>query len=143
MHAASSAAAITHALTSPRCDAEREPRGAAHHVDRLWRLHGGDWNEPQVVSALVAGVAQLAWYCARRHGETRRPPFAVTLAAWPRCLRILLPDDSRHFGVVIVWLRHFETLLPSGAPPCHLVLAPRPGCASAARHDQWLWGDEK
>jgi len=85
------------------------------------------------VAALVAGVAQLAWHCARRHGETRHPPFAVTLAAWPRCLRILLPDDSRHFGVVIVWLRHYEALLPAGAPPCHLALAPRPGCAGVAR----------
>ena len=106
MHTGSSAAAITHALTPPRCDAARGPRAAARQVDRLWRQHGGDWYEPQVVAALVAGVAQLAWHCARDHGELRRPPFAVVLAAWPRCLRILLPDDS-HFGVVIAWLRHF------------------------------------
>jgi hypothetical protein len=58
----------------------------------------------------------------------------------PRCLRVLLPDDTRHFGVVIVWLRHFESLLPCGAPSCDLVLAPQGGWKTVPVDSQWLWG---
>ncbi|MEO8059841.1 MAG: hypothetical protein ABI671_16125 [Burkholderiales bacterium] len=141
MNAASSAATITQALAQSHGDAERKPRVAADSVDQLWRLYGGDWNEPQVVAALLAGVAQLAWRWAGRDGEAPQPRFAVTLAAWPRCLRILLPDDSRHFGVVMVWLRHFEAMLPAGAPPRDLVVSRRVVGKAMRRDDQWLWGD--
>lgn len=136
---ASRAAAFTFALKPQNDDIERELYANAHEIDWLWRLHDGDWNEPQVVAALVEGAAQIAWNSAYRHSEKRRPQFAVTLATWPRCLRILLPDHSRHFGDVIVWLRYFEALMPSDAPTYHLLPAPRARCAIIQLHGQWLW----
>ena len=129
-----------HLNTVPARDAPLDTPAAAQQVARWWRAHGGSWHEPVATRALLAGAAKLAWRCALRDDVPPLPPFAVMLAAWPRCVRILLPDDSRHFGAVIVWLRHFEALLPAGAPPCHLVLAPRPGDTVAARDGTWLWG---
>lgn len=140
MATASSPTALARALSRPGCDPEHDPSAAAREIDRLWRRHGGDWRDLAVASSLLAGVAELAWCCARCQSVQATPPFAVALATSPRCVRILLPDDSRHFGAVITWLRHFETLLPVGAPTCHLVLPPRAGCAATPSAGRWVWG---
>jgi hypothetical protein len=137
-----SSTALARALARPACDPEHEPQAAAREIERLWRSHGGDWRDPTAAAVLLAGVAQLAWHCARRQSALALPPFAVALAASPRCVRVLLCDDSRHFGAVITWLRHFEMLLPLGAPTCHLVLPPRAGCAATPSDGLRVWGCE-
>ena len=136
----SSPTALARALIRPCCDPERDPPAAAREIERLWRRHGGDWRDLVSTTILLAGVAQLAWCCARCQSAQATPPFAVAFAASPRCVRILLPDDSRHFGAVITWLRHFEVLLPVGAPTCHLVLPARAGCAATPSAGRWVWG---
>jgi hypothetical protein len=82
---------------------------AVERVERLWRAHGGDWRDHDVVTAMLAGVAQIAWRWASREEDVVAPPFALSLAmslaSQPRCLRIVLPDESRYFGVLMVWLR--------------------------------------
>jgi hypothetical protein len=140
MPTSSRSTCLARALAMPLSDPDVDSRAAASEVDRLWRTHGGDWRDGTAVTVLLAGVAQLAWRCARSGGGPVVPPFAVELAARPRCVRILLPDDSRHFGIVIVWLRHFESLLPCGAPTCELVLAPRAGATVVPCADLRVWG---
>jgi hypothetical protein len=119
---------------------------AVERVERLWRAHGGDWRDHDVVTAMLAGVAQIAWRWASREEDVVAPPFALSLAmslaSQPRCLRIVLPDESRYFGVLMVWLRIFELLLPAGAPVCDLVHPSKARqCESSnGSGSQWLWG---
>ena len=128
-------------LSSPLCDPEFHPQSAARHVERLWRAHGGRWQDRDRVIALLSGVAQLAWQVARRDGAPPQPPFAIALAVEPRAIHVLLPEHSGHFGTVLVWLRHFEALLPAGAPACDLLFAARHDHAPPATHDPiWVWG---
>ena len=111
----SRAAEITLALKNSAYFSKNVLHATAHEVDRLWRMDGGDWNDPQVVAALIVGTAQIAWHCAYSNSQECTPQFAVFITVWPRCLRILLPDDSRQFGDVIVWIRYLEALMPLGA----------------------------
>lgn len=147
------AATLARGLGSPLCDPEFHPRAAARHVERLWRAHGGRWHELDRVSALLAGVAQMAWRAVRLEGGPDEPPFSIAFVAAPRAVQVRLPERVGEFGVVLVWLRHFEALLPSGAPRCDLIFTARPlpqgsgGSADDARTAApaldaavWVWG---
>ena len=119
-------AGLRAALQRLPCDPELVTRAAARHVDRLWRQCGAPWQSAEQVDELLEGVAELAWKCTSEN----RPAsllISVTLQAHPHCIRVRLPNDSRYCGLVMLWLRHFEALLPPGAPVCDLVLRP---CAS-------------
>lgn len=127
-------------VATPDSSVPFDLQALTQHVLRWWGVQGNSWHEPASTRTLLTGVAKLAWRCARIDDAPMPPPFAVTLASWPRCIRILLPDNREHFGAVIVWLRHFEALLPAGAPPCHLVLAQRLVQPKALPESIWLWG---
>ena len=123
-------AGLRAALQRLPCDPELVTRAAARHVDRLWRQCGALWQSAELVDELLEGVAELAWKCTSEN----RPAsllISVTLQPHPRCIRVRLPNDSRYCGLVMLWLRHFEAMLPPGAPVCDLVLRPCAGATAA------------